>query len=64
MRWFIPTILGAITILVITYNPNPTPYCDISIKPDSTWTWNTTPTTDCDFPEWGIFHPDGTWDTP
>lgn len=64
MRWLITIVTLTFAAWVITYDPNSTPYCDIIIRPDSTWEWRTTPTTDCDFPEWGIFNPDGTWDTP
>lgn len=58
-------LLAAIaTAAILLHDPNTTPMCDILIKPDSTWQWRTTPTTDCEFPTWGIFRSDGTWDIP
>lgn len=35
------------------------PYCDIQVRTDGTWIGQDT---NCVFPEWGIFHPDGTWE--
>lgn len=62
MRLLIPVVAITTAIAVITYDP--TPSCDISIKPDSTWTWTGTPTTNCEFPTWATFNTDGTWETP
>lgn len=57
------SVAVVMTAAILIYNPNPNPPCDITIKPDSTWQWRTVPMTNCDFPTWGVFHPDGTWDT-
>ena len=63
--WGVVTALGAaLAVLLISgSNESSKAMCDISLKPDFTWAWNSAavPLTDCLPPEDVVINVDGSW---
>lgn len=64
--WGVVTALGVgLAVLLISSNTGASKaMCDISLKPDFTWDWNSAavPLTDCLPPEDVVVNVDGSWD--